>query len=564
MKVGNFAIKSNTETLEMFSFESCIVSSLEKIFCRSGIDANQITRIAGAHGELIAFQVACRAEESVWVEFNIESPLASLIQVREVGLVPCEMPAHPDDPNILSCEAGLYPDPLYPLGKIFKLSRRNWHSLWISIRIPENIPAGEYPVRISFSQHDMQYCYEPFNDVQTLNVEILPFSLPEQTLIHTEWFHTDCVMTHYHQECWSERHWTLIESYLKNMVEHGINMLLTPLWTVPLDTAEGHERPTVQLLDIEYKDGIYHFDFSRLHRWVAMAQKCGIKYFEMSHAFTQWGAKSTPKIMVKENGVTQRWFDWHVSADAPAYRDFLEQLMPQLLEELRKLKLQGYCYFHVSDEPNPKHLNSYARAVTLLRPLVEDFPIIDALSDLEFYHLGLVETPVPNTEKVDLFMQENISQRWVYYCGGWKEVPNRQFGMPSSRNRIFGTILYLYNLDAFLNWGYNFWYKQFSLGYLDPFKDTCAGRSFCGGGSFMVYPGENGPIDSIHYEVFHEGLQDLRALELLESHIGRSNVEALIHEGLQYRINIRHYPLDSKWILSMRERVNAKLSEIFN
>ena len=50
---------------------------------------------------------------------------------------------------------------------------------------------------------------------------------------------------------------------------------------------------------------------------------------------------------------------------------------------------------------------------------------------------------------------------------------------------------------------------------INPFIETDAGRAFPSGDSFMVYRGEQGPVDSIRGEVFREALQDQRALELL-------------------------------------------------
>ena len=542
-------------------FQSLLISSLEKVFCRQNLDAEAITAISSGYGEVVSFQIACCAEDNARVAFECESELLPYIKIREVGLVPCELPAMPDDPDILSCEPGIYPDPLYPVNGLFKISRRNWYALWVSVSIPDNLTPGSYPVTFLFNNPDASSSddYNYFAETQSLSFEVLPFKLPEQQLICTNWFYADCIFTHYKIPCWSDDHWNLLEKYFLNMAQHGLNMLLTPLWTVPLDTAVNHERPTAQLLDIELADGVYKFDFARLQRWIDLALNCGIKYFEMSHAFTQWGASFTPKIIVRENGVEKKLFGWHVAADSPEYRNFLQQLMPPLLDVLRNRGLAGRCYFHVSDEPTDAHLEAYRKAMELFRPLTEDFPIIDALSDLKFFHYGLVSRPVPNTEELDEFMKEAVEQRWVYYAGNYEQVPNRQFGMPSARNRILGLILYLYDLDGFLNWGYNFWYTQYSLQPLDPFKDTNAGRAFCGGGSFMVYPGETGPIDSLHYEIFREGLQDLRALRLLESHIGRDAVVSLIHEGLDYHITIKNYPRESAWLLELRRRINYSL-----
>jgi hypothetical protein len=75
--------------------------------------------------------------------------------------------------------------------------------------------------------------------------------LPKQKLIRTEWFHSDCLSTYYKTEAWSEKHWAAVGSFMKNAADHGINMILTPVFTPPLDTAVGGERPTVQLVDVK-------------------------------------------------------------------------------------------------------------------------------------------------------------------------------------------------------------------------------------------------------------------------------------------------------------------------
>lgn len=62
--------------------------------------------------------------------------------------------------------------------------------------------------------------------------------------------------------------------------------------------------------------------------------------------------------------------------------------------------------------------------------------------------------------------------------------------MPSARNRILGALLYKYNAVGFLQWGYNFWYSQFSKHEIDPFTVTDAGKAFPSGDAFVVYPGE--------------------------------------------------------------------------
>ena len=76
----------------------------------------------------------------------------------------------------------------------------------------------------------------------------------------------------------------------------------------------------------------------------------------------------------------------------------------------------------------------------------------------------------------------------------------------------------------------------------------------------MVYPGENGPVDSIRHEVMREALQDLRALKKLETLTGRENVLSLIHEDLDYQLAMDSYPRSDKWLLELREKVNRSIA----
>lgn len=59
--------------------------------------------------------------------------------------------------------------------------------------------------------------------------------------------------------------------------------------------------------------------------------------------------------------------------------------------------------------------------------------------------------------------------------------------------------------------------------------------------------------------VFYEALQDLRALEGLESMIGRERVIALIEEDLDTPLTFSEYSQDPKWIIEKREKINRLL-----
>ena len=120
---------------------------------------------------------------------------------------------------------------------------------------------------------------------------VIGTELPKLDIMHTEWMHADCLADYYHVEVFSEEHWKLLENYFQEYVKRDCNMMLTPLFTSPLDTAIGLERTTCQLIDVEVKDGEYVFGFEKLKRWIDLCKKCGIEYFEMSHLVLAMGSK---------------------------------------------------------------------------------------------------------------------------------------------------------------------------------------------------------------------------------------------------------------------------------
>lgn len=513
-------------------------------------------------GERFSFQLAYFADYCGALQVSVESELKEFIRVRQVGVVPVEYTGSTFDEDILSRKPGLYPDILSELkDSCAQALPDQWRSLWITVNVPKNCKPGKYPVRLNLEGY---WPYYPFSEKTvfkpvTFFLEILDVVLPEQRLKNTHWFHSDCLASYYGIDVFSEEYWRIVGNFMRNAAEHGINMILTPVFTPPLDTSPGSERPTVQLVGVKYEKKKYSFDFARLERWITLAEKSGIKYFEISHLFTQWGARSTPKITALVDGKEKRIFGWDVSSASTKYKTFLDAFLPELTSFLKKKKLCEKVYFHCSDEPRLEAIESYKNCHSFLKKHLKGFRIMDALSNVEFYKNGLVDIPVPMESHLEDFLRAGMKERWTYYCCGPSTVfSNRFIHMPSSRNRIFGTLLYCHDLEGFLHWGFNFYYSGLSLFQIDPYKCNDSNYFFPAGDAFLVYPGKNGiPEDSIRHEVFYEALQDQRVLQLLEIKLGRKKIlaelDTLSPEG---QMTVSKYPKGEKDVLAVREKIN--------
>lgn len=549
------------EEKEKMKCEFKLLSSLEKVFFDRFTDLPEHTSGSMLKNEIYSFQLAAWGEDdNCWLQklecqIKIESALEQYIQIKQIDYVPSIIPGYVGvmDEDYITHEPGLFPDPLHSIkdGKIV-LSNKQARSFWVTVE-PNGKVVGTYPITLKVLNEKEELLAET-----SFTLEIIDAELPELDICNTGWFHGDCLAEIHNVEVLSEEYFKILEKYLAVYVKFGHNMILTPIFTPPLDTVVGGERPTNQLVEVTLNNGNYSFGFKQLKRWVNLCRQHGIKFFEICHLFTQWGAYHAPKIMATVDGEYKKLFGWETEALSEEYKTFLNVFLPELVSFLEQEGVMDNCYFHVSDEPMEWHEEQYRAAKEILLSHIDDSKLIDALSNYSFYEKGIVTKPIVSSDHIHTFMEHGVENLWTYYCmGQGKDVSNRFMAMPSYRNRILGYQLYKYDIKGFLQWGFNFWFKQFSTGLLNPYLDTTAGGGFPAGDSFVVYPldEEREVVCSLRLYVFHEAMQDLRALKLLEELTDRDTVLEMLKDVEGFTC----YPRNSEYIIQLREMVNRKI-----
>lgn len=530
------------------------IAGNERIFLDGKCDFTAVYSGRAFKGERYSYQIAYKSDSKIMgVKANIKSELKDFITLRLVGNVPAEFTHYADsDTSFYERTApGLYPDVLFPMEENFIIKPANWYSVFVTVNVPETANAEKYDIDISFTDENGK---ELGNELFVL--EVLNAVLPPQKIIFTQWFHCDCIANYHNAEVFSEEFWHITENYIKTASHSGVNMILTPIHTPPLDTKVGGERKTVQLVDVYLNKGKYTFNFDKLKRWVNMCLDCGIKYFEMAHLFTQWGAKSAPKITATADGEYKRLFGWETSATSDEYKEYLDAFLPELIKVLYELGISENTYFHISDEPSEENIDSYKAAKNSVSEHLKDFKITDALSHYGFYENGLVENPIPSLNNAQEFIEKGCENRWTYYCCGQDgALPNRFFCMPLTSTRAIGLPLFKYNIEGFLQWGYNFYNTQYSVKSINPYEITDADGAFPAGDSFSVYPYKDGCVESLRSVAFYEALQDIRALEYVSAKIGREKIIELLEKEFG-EITFYNYPRGIEKQIAVREIIN--------
>ena len=242
------------------------------------------------------------------------------------------------------------------------------------------------------------------------------------------------------------------------------------------------------------------------------------------------------------------------------YRTFLDLFLPALMEFIRKHRLEKRCYFHISDEPHKEHLPTYLAAKQMVQKHIGDLPIMDALSDYEYYEQGVVDLPICCNDHIEPFLEHQVPHLWTYYCSGTKQPGLKPLLLYAfSAESHSGRSALSFSDPGVPAMGLQFLEQRLFLRHIDPYCVTDADCAFPSGDAFLVYPGEEGPVGSIRGEVFMDALQDMRLLQLLETHCGRETVLALLDASTAEPLTFTTYPREDSWLFDLRHKCHEIL-----
>ncbi len=556
-----------------------IVSSQIKAFIDEKIDNfTECKELVALGGEVLSFQLLYVDEgpkfisARPYVSVSVRGELAEYTTLRDVRIVPVDRPVKPGeyDSQYLRTTPGVYPDLLTPLrydGRICP-SRDKLRSIWVDVEIPKGY-SGESSLTIALSIDDAKIANEDSSSYSTqadiensVTINVISADLPAEELMFTQWFYPDCIASYYNLEVYSDRHFEIMESFISLAVKRGRNVIYTSLLTPFLNVSNPFYRNPAQLVRVELTGGKYSFDFSLVDKWVDMCDRCGVKYFEISHFFQQHSVERSAHVYANVDGEYKRIFGWETGATDPEYIDFLRELIPAFLSHMKKRGDDKRCIFHISDEPTLETLDNYKAAKEAIFDLISDYKTIDALSDFEFYELGVLANPVPTTTHAMPFIEANVPDLWIYYaCCELVDYTNCYVAMPSWRTRSLGFQLYKYeNITGFLHWGYNYYNNRASGDAINPFIDLGGEDWVPAGDTFVVYPGQDGtPLESIRMLTLEEALQDYRAMKLAERYYSHAEVVAAIEQVLGEPITFKRCAHSEEEMLAIRSAVNQMI-----
>ena len=555
------AASSSEPAVEKYGVKFWLVNSLTRVYPNSPVGSAAIPALTTARNARVSFQACFRnlKDCSIRVRATIDGADDLRPQVRRVGYVPLQQlntDVPLDELDGVGHVPGLAPDPLFPEVTAHVGPAANG-TFWITLWVPADAKVGEREIRVRLTVEDTFRFpgwtgEKPVSAELPVRVNVRPLVLQKRKdFPATNWISADSIWEYYKIEPYSERFWELADAYIKNLTEHNFNTIYSPIFNARHEILK---RPAQLLRVRRVGDDKYEFDFSDVRRWIGLARKNGAEHVEWTHYFTPapTSGRYPQRIFERWDKLGPLLWPPEISAVSPTYRKFLEQFLPQFKSVLEEEQMLDRSFFHCADEPDGDvQMEDYRKARTMLREIAPWLKVIDAMSEPRFATEGLCEIPVPSIATALLF-REAKCPAWVYFCCGPRgRFLQRLHDTPLAKLRMAGWLFYKHDARGFLHWGHNYWFKFCTSEIADPFQDPAVGAwpGLPFGDPFVVYPGADGPIDSIRWEVFAESLQDYAVLQSA----GISRDDPMFAEFKNYE----DFPKSAQWIEAAVQKVLA-------
>ena len=431
---------------------------------------------------------------------------------------------------------GWYPDALVPLekgsdglGAPLEIAAGENQPIYVTVRIPEGVPAGVYSGTLTFG--------EPGGDFTTsvpFSLEVWDFALPAEGRLATAYGLNPDLIFRYHRCGTGEERREIFEKYLKNMSEHRIS----PYNPIPFTSYVTRWKPEADPPGCE-------IDFTEFDR-------------EYKHVFETYHF-NTMMLFIPGMG-SGSFFDRHpgkildFEEGTREYESMFSDFLQKMESHLRELGALDKVYVYWFDEPAEKDYEFVAEGFARLKKSAPGIARMLTEEPSDGF-CAVLEQKGANVDiwcpLSSLYSEEAARKRmakgerfWWYVCTGLIHPYATEFtDYPAHELRVWLWQAFQRGISGTLIWSANYWTSAsaFPDGLQNPYLDPMSyvtgygtepgTRSPWGNGDGrLIYPplaaadAEKGgayiddePVSSLRWEELREGNEDYEMLAMLRA-----------------------------------------------
>ncbi|MEN7547667.1 glycoside hydrolase domain-containing protein [Rapidithrix thailandica] len=529
------------------------VDPLEKVFPETAYFQKQKAHADVARGEHASFQLVVRSPfpveelQLVLTPFQNGEYTLSEMKTGFVEFVRVGRPAPDPAKDRLQPLSGYYPDPIVEKDTI-TLPANKTQPIWVSVNIPKETATGVYH---STAQLKGKVAGQEFTLEKPLEIEVFNPVIDKTRLWVTNWYSLEKLkwMNEGKEvEKYSDTYWALVKQLARKMADYRQNVALIR----PLDLT-GYNREEKQ----------WQFDFTNFNKMVELFIEEGVVgRIEGGHIGSRlgnWSSDFGVFVPQKKDG---EWELVNTPFHEAEAREFYQQFMPALVDNLKNKGWYDSYLQHIADEPIESNFNSYVQIAKFVKKQVPDIKIIEACHTHNLENTVDVWVPQLNFmhQSYDFYQEraEAGDEIWYYTClAPQGNYANRFIELPLIKTRILHWINFKYDIPGYLHWGLNFWDEN-----QDPYGETSgiiieSGNTLPGGDAWIVYPNQGAVYSSIRLEAMRDGIVDHELLKMFEEKYPEEARE--LARQVVYRFD--HYDTSIPGFREKRRKILERLSE---
>jgi len=326
------------------------------------------------------------------------------------------------------------------------------------------------------------------------------------------WQHPNGVARAHGVELWSEEHWRLLSKYAENMAQHGQDSILTSIIHDPWNSQCGYEFPSM----VEWRfpgkwtlaeTAKFQWDFEKFDRYVELMMGFGIRSKIEMYAMVK-GPGPTPDTSIRYFDTEQNEYRTQtLKTGDPMWFEAWKAFFPFLKKHLKEKGWWEIAYLGFDEKP----AEIMDAMFTLINEAGPEYRLVLSgghAAERENAELVLYLDSLLNAQKwKDEFapMVEQIQERGQmvnFYTACEPRYPNTFLYSTLRESRMIAWIARKYGLDGYLRF------------ILNAFPDDVWKQpafKWHSGDMFLVYPGPDGPLDGMRWELLRQGIQDYEA-----------------------------------------------------
>ncbi len=400
---------------------------------------------------------------------------------------------------------------------------------WFTFWIPKHTKPGIYRGSIFLETAEFGERKYP------LQIEIKNETLPDsdEYTFHLElWTNPSAIAEYYKLSYWSDTHWDYIEKYLKDYASRGGKTITTTIihepWHKPwLDdstrsqTAFGYKSMVAW---IKEKEGGWKFDFSIFDRYVKLSREVGIKGSINAYSLTPFLTKQ--KIPYWDE-VSESQKEIYLDVEDPHYAPTWEAFLTSFKKHLMEQGWYDETYLGFDEKPE-EVLKTVMSVIKNSAPEFLERIVVaghteasNYANNLSISYMFFPDQPLEGKGKIPvdstLRQRQDRGKLTTFYLCAEPAHPNTLTFSPAIESQLIPWLALKHGTDGYLRWAYNNW-------TFDPFNVPVFLHTQ--GDDYYVYPGENGPVSSIRWELLKEGIEDYELFLIIKDK-GTASEESL-------------------------------------